>query len=107
MDTISPVVVDAFHLLCSDLYEHLDKAESLANKAKGWYREDADTARKLIPDLVLVIRGLLYEHRVTPGGDCRTCSSAWPCPVVTTIHGLVKDPDREFVALVNRAHDDE
>lgn len=107
MDTISPVVVDAFQLLCSDLYEHLEKAESLANKDKGWYREDVDTARKLIPDLVHVIRGLLYEHRVTSGGDCRICSSAWPCPVVTTIHGLIKDPDREFVALVNQAHNAE
>jgi hypothetical protein len=107
MGTISPAVVEAFHLLCSDLYEHLEKAEALANKDTGWYREDVDTARKLIPDLVLVIRGLLYDHRVTPDGDCRICSSAWPCPVVTTIHGLVKDPDREFVALANRAHNKE
>ncbi|MBV9161206.1 MAG: hypothetical protein JO309_13050 [Pseudonocardiales bacterium] len=90
--------------MCSDLYEHLDEAESLADKTQGWYREDVDTARKLIPDLVLVIRGLLLEHQVAPSGDCRICTSAWPCPVVTTIHGLIKDPDREFVALVNRAH---
>jgi hypothetical protein len=48
---------------------------------------------------------MLIEHQMTPSGDCRICSSAWPCPVVT-IHALVKDPDREFVALVNRANDD-
>jgi len=41
---------------------------------------------------MIVIRGLL-------------CVSAWPCLV--TIHALVKNPDREFVALVHRAHDDE
>ncbi len=29
-----------------------------------------------------------------------------PCPVVTRIHTLVKDPEREFVALVRRARDD-
>jgi hypothetical protein len=107
MDTISPVLVDAFHLLRSDLYEHLEEAEALANKDEAWDREDVETARKLILDLVLVIRGLVYEHRVTPGGDCRICSSAWPCLVVTMIHELIKDPDREFVALVNRVRDAE
>jgi len=56
----------------------------------------------LIPDLVAVIRGLLLEHGVQASGDCRTCTSVWPCPVVTTIHGLVKDPERQFVSLVLR-----
>lgn len=32
MDTISPVVADAFHLLRADLCGHLDKAEFLALK---------------------------------------------------------------------------
>jgi hypothetical protein len=27
-------------------------------------------------------------------------------PVVTTIHALVKDPEREYVALARRAHGD-
>lgn len=52
----------------------------------------------------------LAGQRVSPeprevmaeSGGCRTCPSAWPCPVVTTIHGLVKDPQRQFVALVTR-----
>ncbi|MDQ3152682.1 MAG: hypothetical protein M3R63_13505 [Actinomycetota bacterium] len=106
MDTISPVLVDAFHLLCTDLYEHLGEAELLASKDREWRREDIDSARKLIPDLVVVIRGLLIEHQTQSSGDCRICSSKWPCPVVTTIHALVKDPDREFVALVCRANED-
>ena len=106
MDTISPVLADAFHLLCTDLYDHLGEAEFLASKAREWCCEDIDSARKLIPDLVVVIRGLLLEHQAQPSGDCRICPSAWPCPVVTTIHALVKDPDREFVALVRRANDD-
>jgi len=56
---------------------------------------------------VLVIRRLLGEHKLQPSVDCRTCTSAWPCPVVTTIHAILKDPQRQFVALVLRARDDE
>ncbi len=106
MDTISPVVADAFHLLHRDLYGHLDEAEFLALKCREWSQQDADTARTLIPDLVVVIRGILFEHEAQPSGDCRICPSAWPCPVVTTIHAMVKDPAREFVALVRRADDE-
>jgi hypothetical protein len=104
MDT-PPLLTDAYRLLLVDLYEHLSEAEFLAAKTTGWSAEDIDSARRLIPDLILVIRGLLIEHQRAPGGDCRTCPSAWPCPVVTTIHGLVKDPEREFVAIVTRANE--
>ena len=54
MDTISPVVADAFRLLHNDLYGHLDEAEFLALKCREWSQQDADTARTLIPDLVVV-----------------------------------------------------
>lgn len=107
MDTISPVVADAFFLLHRDLYGHLDEAEFLAMKYEEWTQQDCDAARELIPDLVIVIRGVLIEHEAAPSGDCRTCLSAWPCSVVATIHALVKDPDREFVALFRRAHEDD
>ena len=106
MDPISPVLADAFGLLRTDLYEHLSEAESVADKASEWSWEDIDVVRKLIPDLVVVIRGLLIEHQMTPSGECRVCTSAWPCPVVTTIHALVKDPSREYVAIVRRANGD-
>jgi hypothetical protein len=105
MDALSPAVADAFHLLCDDLDEHLCEADALACKF-GWSEADSAHVRSLIPDLVLVIRGLLIEHQLKPSGACQTCSSPWPCPVVTTIHGLVKNPDRAFAALLNRAHDD-
>jgi hypothetical protein len=39
------------------------------------------------------IRGLPIERGAQPSGDCRICASAWPCPVVTTIHALVNDLD--------------
>lgn len=105
MEVVSPVVADAFRLLHRDLYGHLDMAEFLANKVDRWHRDDVEAARKLIPDLVVVIRGLLVEHEPQPDGQCLLCSSAWPCTVVATIHALVKDPDREFVAILRRAND--
>jgi hypothetical protein len=96
MDATPPLVAEAFQLLLMDLYEHLSEAEFLATKTTAWSEEDIDSARRLIPDLILVIQGLLIEHQSVPGGDCRICLSVWPCPVVTKIHALVKDPDREF-----------
>jgi hypothetical protein len=104
--TPSPALADAGHLLHDDLYVHLHEAECLAEQDNEWSADDRDTARKLIGDLVLVIRGLLIEHRSQSSGDCRICTSAWPCPVVTTIHATVKDPQRQFVALVLQARDD-
>jgi hypothetical protein len=104
METISPVHADAFRMLLTDLQEHLCETQDLTSRLDGWSDEDTDSLRRLIPDLIVVIRGLLIEHKVTPVGTCRTCSSSWPCPVVTTIHRLVKDPDREFVAILRRTN---
>lgn len=106
MGTLSPARADAFRLLRDDLYVHLDEADSLAHQDDEWSSDDMDTARDLIVDLVLVIRGLLIEHKLQNSGDCWICASVWPCPVVATIHALVKDPERQFVALVLRARDD-
>ncbi|MGH3887205.1 MAG: hypothetical protein ACRDSZ_11680 [Pseudonocardiaceae bacterium] len=107
MSTPSPALADAGHLLHNDLYVHLEEADYLAEQDDEWSAYDTGTARKLIGDLVLVIRGLLIEHRPQSSGDCRICTSAWPCPVVTIIHATVKDPQRQFAALVMRARDDE
>ena len=106
MSTLSPALADAGHLLHEDLYDHLHEAEYLAEQDDEWSADDKEAARRLIGDLVRVIRGLLIEHRPRSSGDCRICTSAWPCPVVTTIHAVVKDPQRQFVALVLRARDD-
>ncbi len=106
MDAISPVHADAYRLLLMDLYNHLCEAEDLASKTDEWSGEDIDSVRWLIPDLLVMVRGLVIEHEVTPTGNCRTCPSVWPCPVVTTIHALVKDPDREFAAIIYRANED-
>ena len=75
MSTISPVVADAFSPLRMYLYGHLYEAEFLAEKGGEWSDQDRATARKLIPDLMIIIRGLL------------------------------KDPHRQFVSLVRRAND--
>lgn len=106
MRTPSPTLADAGNLLPDDLYVHLHEAEYLAEQDDEWSAGDMATARKLIGDLVLVIRGLLVEHRPRNSGDCQICTLAWPCPVVMTIHAVVKDPQRQFVALVHRARDE-
>jgi hypothetical protein len=105
VSTPSPLLADALGLLGNDLYLHLDEADSLVTQNAEWTDDDMDRARDLIVDLVLVIRGLLIEHERQPSGDCRICTSAWPCPVVTTIHAFLKDPHRQFVALVRRARE--
>jgi hypothetical protein len=102
---LSPASADAFYLLRDDLYAHLDGADCLATQDNDWSSDEMQAARGLIGDLVLVIRGLLIEHKVQPSGDCRICTSVWPCPVVVTIHAIVKDPERQFVAHVLRDHE--
>jgi len=105
VDTPSPALMDAFGLLREDLYVHLEEASYLADDDE-WSPEDMDRARQLIRDLVFVVRGLLVEHRTQEGGhDCTICSAPWPCPVVNTIHTVVKDPQRQFYALVERVHE--
>jgi hypothetical protein len=106
MGTVSPPLADALALLGDNLYLHLDEADSLVTENDEWSAEAVDTARRLICDLVLVIRGLLMEHELRRSGDCGICASAWPCRVATTIHAFVKDPHRQFVALVHRNRDD-
>lgn len=105
MSTLAPVFADAFRLLREDLCNHLEEADTLANQDDEWSAEDSGAARELINDLLLVIRGLMIEHKLQANGDCRTCTSAWPCPVIVSIHAFVKDPERQFVTLARRAQD--
>ncbi|MGQ0778915.1 MAG: hypothetical protein ACT4NY_31645 [Pseudonocardiales bacterium] len=50
----------------------------------------------------MVIRGLLVEHKAHADAACRICRQAWPCPVMTTIHALLKDPQGQYIELINR-----
>lgn len=88
-------------------YNHLHEAEYLAEQDAEWSADDRDRARMVIGDLALVLRRLLGDHGLHSNGNCRTCPWPWPCPVVRTIHAVVKDPQRQFAALVQRARDDE
>ena len=103
MDTTSLVATDAIRQLRVNLYEHLDEAEGHATKVSRWSEEDIETARRLIPDLVTVIRGIISLHELGPSASCRTCGAAWPCQAFETLHRLVKDPDGELVRLLTRA----
>jgi hypothetical protein len=102
MDTTSLVATDAIRQLRINLYEHLDEAEGHATKTSRWSEEDIETARRLIPDLVTVIRGVISLHELGPSASCRTCGAAWPCQAFETMHRLVKDPDNEIVRLLTR-----
>src|SRR5437763_559727 len=97
MSTISSATAEAYRLLNQDLYGHLDEAEFLAMKYEPWSERDSAAARKLIPDLILTIRAVLFEHQWNSYGNCRICFRVWPCPSVRSVHRVLKDPDREFV----------
>ncbi|MGH3718073.1 MAG: hypothetical protein ACRDRI_04375 [Pseudonocardiaceae bacterium] len=107
MSPLSPVVAAAFRMLRDGLRVHLDEAHALADQDDEWSEADVAAARELINGLVVVIRGLLTEHTLQSSGDCQTCILPWPCPVFTTIHVLVKDPQRRFLALLFRANNTE
>lgn len=106
MSTISPAVADAFRLLRADLCGRLDAAEFLAGGWDEWTDREIDAIRELIGDLVFLVRTLLREHEVQDTGDCRICTSTWPCRVVTTIHLIVTDPERQIAALTQRTAGD-
>jgi hypothetical protein len=103
MDAITPALADAFRLLRQDIYGYLDEAEFLSTKPTDWTDEDAESARRLVPDLVTIVRGILVDHRETTAATCDRCNTRWPCSTVHTIHGLVKNPDHEFVKIAKRA----
>lgn len=100
----SGLAVKAFSLLRNEVYQHIDEVESLAEEDREWSEEDMDTARTAIRDLVIVIRGMVADHRERDSGTCASCGFVCPCPTVATIYGLVTDPQRQFAALVRRAH---
>lgn len=99
MTTVPAALADAFALLREDLYGHLDRAEYLAMQCTPWDAHDRATARRLIPDLVDVVRAALAVHESGRHGRCRGCQRAWPCATVQAIHSTLRNPERAFVAL--------
>jgi len=102
MDSQSPAVADAFHLLRHDLYAHLDEVEFLAMKYDPWLAADVTSARAVIPDLVTAIRVVLALHDTGTYDVCDNCREEWPCRAFQQIHRVVKDPDREYSRLLAR-----
>jgi hypothetical protein len=99
MTTVPAGLADAYALLREDLYNHLDRAEFLAMQCIRWDGHDTATARRLIPDLVDVVRMALAQHETGPHGRCRGCRQTWPCDTVQAIHRTLKDPERTVVTL--------
>lgn len=96
---------DAAAMLHTNMLEHLEAAEYIAAD-NTWTEEHQTTARKVIEDLVAVLRGVLAGHKTTDTATCPACEQPWPCAELRTIHRLVKDPDRAFPALLTRARAD-
>lgn len=103
MESISPLVGEAYRLFHLDLFVHLEEVEYLADRCDGWSEEDTYTAGELLADLSYTVRTVLGKHLARADGRCRTCGSAWPCPVVAAIHDRLKSPDHGFVALLGHA----
>jgi hypothetical protein len=102
MITTTPVEAEAFRLLSADLYQHIDEAENLADSGP-WAEQDQEPIRLVIHDLVTVVRCLLAHHeppKAAANRHCPSCNTSWPCPGVHHIHKVLKDPEREFVRLV-------
>lgn len=98
MDTMSPARKQAYSLLRNEICMYLEGAEELSQL--DWYEQEAEQVRKVIPDLVTIIRGMMVLHEVVNNGNCKTCSQPWPCSITETIHTLVKDPERTFGAIL-------
>lgn len=105
MDELQPAVADAFRLLRQNITGYLDEAEYLATRLGEWTPKDVLIARRLVPDLTTIVRGIVLDHRETAVGTCPTCNTRWPCSAIRTIHGLVTDPTHEFVKIARRAYE--
>lgn len=92
---VSLALRDAYRMLRDNIYVRLDDAEHLS-QLDHWNPQDLDLLRKVIPDLTIVIRGLVVQHESDDAGKCKTCNSPWPCAVTETIHELMRNPDRSF-----------
>ncbi len=103
MSEIPRAQVDANRLLHIDLYDYLDEAEGLASKYMTWGADDIDHARSMIPELVLIVRGMVVKHESDDGGQCAACAVPWPCDIVGTVHRLVTDPLSSFTAILRDA----
>jgi hypothetical protein len=102
VDTLSPALADAYQLLRQDIYGYLDEADELSLRDRQWGAEEEKSARDLISNLTLLVRAVLADHRESTVGVCRNCNSRWPCLTVRSIHGLVKDPEGEFIKIARR-----
>lgn len=99
MTQASPLLSAAFKLLRQDIYEHLDSVEYVAQDPDIWFK-NPDDVLDVIPELIYALRAIMRIHSETPTGACGGCEHAWPCPVIGTIHEVVKEPKHQFVKIV-------
>jgi len=99
MHSVTPALTDAHRLLRTHLLSHLDAVEYFG-RMDHWNHREAETAHRVIDDLVTVIRGIIVGHAPNATGGCRKCEREYPCELVQTVHTLLKDPEREFVRIL-------
>ena len=105
MTTTPSPEADARAMLHNNLLEHLEEAENLGNQYQVWSADDVESVRKIVPDLVMIIRTVLAAHDDEEAKTCRACAQPWPCAELRTLHRMIKDPAREFYPLLRRVHD--
>lgn len=103
MTPISPTLDRAYLLLRNEIYQLLDDAECLAQLF--WDAENEALARKAIPDLTTVIRGMVALRESSDTGQCKACHCSWPCQVTECVHALIKDPERVFTDILHKLRD--
>lgn len=89
----------AFWLLRNEIYTQLDEVEFLARTDRRWGEDEEGTARKLMCDLVTVIRNVVGQHAEDDRGSCGFCRTAWPCISIDSVHRSMQDPEGEFIRL--------
>lgn len=88
----------------TNVYQHLNEAEVFALQESDWLAGEIESVRRLLPDLLQVIRTLWAQHGLSCGGTCRCCFRPWPCASAQAIHDELKHPDREF-SRTSSGHD--
>lgn len=99
MDTIPSVLSDAYRLAHEKLFEYVENAEDYGDDHDHWSAEQIDTACDLLGELGMILRRAVAPHRADNRGNCTTCATPWPCPVIRVVHELVTDPDTQIYQI--------
>jgi hypothetical protein len=101
METISPVVIEAYKRQTISINRYFDDTEYLAD-LDNWSEDEVDSLRKVIGEMSLIIRGMLIGHESAETGRCRLCDIPWPCTITEQVYASVKDPEKVFYTILKQ-----